>query len=475
MADTTHPFWIGGRYKTSDCRWTVTSPYDQTEVGTTFLATASDIEEAIRAAVSAFEITRRVPSYQRAEWLHRIATGLGERQNAFARMIVLESGKPIVDARREVLRAMLTFQAASEEAKRMGGEVLPLDWMAGSEGCMGITRRFPIGPIVGITPFNFPLNLVAHKIAPALASGNTILLKPAPQAPLTALLLSEVIAASGTPPGAVSIFLCENALAEHGVQDARIKMLTFTGSGSVGWALKARVPKKRVVLELGGNAAAIIHTGADIAHAAGRCAMGGFAYAGQTCISVQRIFVHEEYYATFCDRLCAHSETFKPGDPLDEATTLSPMIHENAAKRAEAWIQEAASAGAKILAGGKRLGSVVFPTVLTETTPSMKINCEEIFAPVVTVTPYTQFDEALSCVNRSAYGLQAGLFASNMQDIFHAFERLEVGGMIVNDVPTYRMEHMPYGGIKESGFGREGIKYAIEEMTELKLMALRLR
>ncbi len=471
-----YPFWIAGKWKRSDRPLTVTQPYDDAPIGETFLADADDVEAAVAAATSAFEQTRHAPAWRRAEWLAQISTEIKRRSEALARMIAREAGKPIGDARGEVGRAANTFHVASEEAKRIGGETIPLDLMPGSERRIGLTRRLPIGPIVGISPFNFPLNLVAHKIAPALAAGNTLILKPAPKTPLTALLLAEIIASVGVPDGAVNIFCCENALAEAMIRDPRVAMLTFTGSGPVGWHLKRLADKKKVLLELGGNAGVIVHTGADLAYAAQRCAVGGFAYAGQVCISVQRIFVQQEIYTAFLDRFVPQVAALKVGDPLDETTAVGPMIDDNAAARAGTWVQEAVSQGARRLTGGEPLGDApgrLFPpTVLVDTTPAMRVNCQEVFAPIVTVTPYADLAEAIGAINQSPYGLQAGLFGGNLQEVFRAFEQIEVGGLIVNDVPTYRIDHMPYGGIKESGVGREGIRYAIEEMTELRFMAI---
>ncbi len=469
-----YQYWVGGQWKTASDRWRVTNPYNEEPVGITWVASDGDVELALASAAQAFRETRVAPAFRRAEWLFRIREGIEMRAEEIARMIALEAGKPITDARAEVRRAINTFQIAGEEAKRIPCEMLPLDLMPGSDGRIGLTRRMPIGPILGISPFNFPLNLVAHKIAPALASGNTIILKPAPKTPLTALLLAEVIAAAGVPAGAVNIFLCTNAQAERMLTDPRIAMLSFTGSAPVGWSLKEKAPKKRVILELGGNAGVIVQSDADMDHAARRCAMGGFSYAGQVCISVQRIYVQENVYEPFMRRFIPQVESLKSGDPLDEATAIGPMVNLDAAVRAEGWINEAVAAGGRLLCGGTRSGNFVAPTVLVNTTSDMNVNAQEVFSPIVTVTPYHDLDEAIDRVNDSAYGLQAGLFARDIQDIFYAFQRLEVGGLIVNDVPAYRIDHMPYGGTKESGVGREGVRYAIEEMTELKLMALNL-
>lgn len=467
-----HKIFIEGKWKATPEVLEVVNPYNNELIGVTYFASEFDIEEAIRAAVEAFKVMRNLPSYQRAEALAQIAIGLKERKEEIAKIITLESGKPISDARVEVNRAVNTFQIASEEAKRIRGELLPLDQMPGAEGRWGLTRRAPIGPIVGISPFNFPLNLVAHKIAPAIASGNTILLKPAPKTPLTALMLAEIISEAGLPNGAVQIFPTTNPLAEKMVCHPAVKMLSFTGSARVGWSLKEKIPKKRVTLELGGNAGVIIEPDADLDFAARRCVVGGFSFAGQVCISVQRIYVHEECYQPFLDCFLPRVASLKMGDPMDEKTEVGSMIDLAAAERAETWINEAVSEGAILLFGGKRAGQQLMPTVLANTTFGMKVNCEEIFAPVVTVTPYQHFHEAMAGVNQSSYGLQAGLFTQNIKEIFQAFDQIDVGGLIINDVPTYRVDSMPYGGIKESGFGREGIRYAIDEMTECKLLLL---
>jgi glyceraldehyde-3-phosphate dehydrogenase (NADP+) len=470
-----YQFYIGGKWKGSAEVLPVINPYNNDVVGQTFLASEQDIEEAIASSVAAFSVMRTLPTFKRAEALFQISTGLRDRQEEMARMMTAESGKPITDARGEVARAIQTFQIAGEEAKRIHGEFIPFDQVPGSEGRLGLTRRVPIGPIVGIAPFNFPLNLVAHKIAPAIASGNTILLKPAPKTPLTALLLAEIIASVGLPEGAVQIFPTTNPLAEKMVCDPRTKMLSFTGSAKVGWSLKEKINKKRVVLELGGNAGTLIHSDADLDFAASRCVVGGFSYSGQVCISVQRIYVHEEVYQPFLDRFVPQVASLPVGDPSDEKTRMGSMIDMASAERVDGWIREAVASGATVLTGGKRSGKMMAPTVITNTTPAMKVNCEELFAPVVTVTPYREINEAFALVNQSPYGLQAGLFTRDMKVIFQAFDQIEVGGLIINDVPTYRIDAMPYGGMKESGFGREGIRYAIAEMTELKLLALNVR
>lgn len=388
--------------------------------------------------------------------------------------MALEAGKPVRTARVEVDRAIFTFSVAAEETGRAGGEWLPLDWQPSGEGRAGIVRRFPLGPVLAITPFNFPLNLVAHKVAPAIASGCSLIVKPAPQTPMCALLLAELVTQTDWPAGGVNVLPLANEDAERMVRDDMLKMLTFTGSATVGWALKQKAGKKKVVLELGGNAAVIVHSDADIDDAARRCVQGGFSYAGQSCISVQRIFVQSSAAEKFTKVLVERTKALKCGDPLDEATDVGPMINEAAAERAENWIAQAVAGGAKLLAGGRRGGSVVSPAVLTHTRPEMKVNCEEVFAPVVVVEPYDDFADAIRRVNDSPYGLQTGVFTRDARLLFQAFEELEVGGVIAGDASAFRTDQMPYGGIKDSGLGREGLRYAIEEMTEPRLLVLNL-
>lgn len=435
-------------------------------------------EDASDAAQSTSDAARQMgalSSHGRYHLLQKIAGALYDRRDEFAQLMTAEAGKPITDAKREVSRAVQTFTVAAEEARRIPGDVIPLDWTPGTDSHLGILRRVPIGPVLGITPFNFPLNLVAHKVAPALAAGNSILIKPAPQAPLTALLLGEVAMEAGVPPGGLNILPCDNTVAEQLVTDPRFKLLSFTGSAAVGWKLKALSGKKKVVLELGGNAGVIVEPDADLELATQRCATGGFAYAGQTCISVQRIFVHHSIADLFTTKLLLQVARLKAGDPGDSGTIVGPLIDQGAANRVEGWIAEAVSQGARVLLGGKRLGSVVEATVLGNVTPAMKVSCQEVFGPVVTVTPYQEFEEAIEALNQSDYGLQAGVFTQNVDKIFQAFRRLEVGAVLANEIPTFRTEHMPYGGVKESGLGREGVASTIEEMTEPRLLVLNLK
>ncbi len=463
---------IAGQWRTSKNVLEVKSPFDGSLVARTFLADKLQIEEAVSSSEAAFAELKKLPAYRRYEMISRVAQSIQEREKELASTIALESGKPIKDARGEVRRAVTTFQFAAEEARRLGGEVLPLDVSPGAEGRFGVVRRFPIGPVLGIAPFNFPLNLVAHKVAPAMACGNPMLLKPSPKTPITALMLGEIVTQAGWPAGGLNIINCSNEEAGKIWGDERIKKLSFTGSAKVGWMLKAQAGTRKVTLELGGNAGAIVHSDADIAFAAKRCTLGAFANAGQVCISVQRVYVERGVFDAFRDEYLANCRKIKSGDPLDETTDLGPMIEEEAAKRTEAWVKEAVSEGAKLLLGGNRTGSFMEPTVLTNTKPSMKVCGEEVFAPVVSLEPYDDFEGALNEVNRGLYGLQAGVFTNDMTRVLRAYEALEVGGVIINDIPTWRMDNMPYGGVKMSGFGREGLKYAIEEMTEPRLLVL---
>lgn len=466
--------YLAGEWRETAKYVEVINPYNNKVVGKVYQAGESEIEEAIKKGVEGFERLKKFPAYKRYEILRKISEGIEGDKERIAMALTLESGKPISDSRAEASRAINTFRIAAEEAKRIEGNIIPLDIIAGSENRVGITQRFPVGLILGITPFNFPLNLVAHKIAPAIAAGNSIILKPASKTPIISLLLGEIISRAGLPEGSVSILPCNNKIAELMVIDPIIKMITFTGSPQVGWYLKEKANKKKVLLELGGNAGVIVEPDTDLPYTIKRCVVGAFSYAGQVCISVQRIYIHEDIYPKFTKEFVSQAKGLKIGDPINDDTNIGPMIDLDAAKRVETWVNEAKEQGASLLTGGKRDKNFFEPTILTDTTPEMKVNSLEVFAPLVTVTPYKEMDEAIRYINSSRYGLQAGLFTKDMKKIFHAFREIEVGGLIVNDVPTYRVDHMPYGGIKESGFGREGIRYAIEEMTELKLMALNI-
>jgi acyl-CoA reductase-like NAD-dependent aldehyde dehydrogenase len=472
---STQGFFLDGKWMEAGEPVEVRNPYDQSVVAHVSQGRREHAEAAIGAAVKAFGTTRRLPAFERQRVLKRVAQTISDRKEEFARTMAQESGKPIKTSRTEVDRAIFTFTVAAEESTRIYGEVLPLDWQQFTAGRWGIVRRFPLGPIAGITPFNFPLNLVAHKVAPAIAAGCPLVLKPAPQTPLCALMLAEAVQHAGWPDGGLNVLPLSNQDAGVLVTDERIKLISFTGSAAVGWQIKNDAGKKKVVLELGGNAGVIVHGDADLAYAAERCVAGGFNYAGQTCISVQRILVERSAVAKFTELLLEGVSKLRTGDPLEESTDLGPLIRESDAIRATEWVQEAVRGGARLLCGGKRDGATMEPTVLTATRPEMKVNCQEIFAPVVTVEGYESFEQALQLLNNSPYGLQAGVFTRDAKLLFQAYEELEVGAVVAGDVPTFRIDHMPYGGVKDSGLGREGLRYAIEEMTEPKLMVMNLR
>ena len=467
-------YFVGGEFRTSGEPLEVRSPFDNSLVATTFWTPEKDIEGAIRRAQAAFAELAALPTYRRAEILRQMSEGIEARREELATVMALEAGKPRKQAAAEVERAVFNLRNASEEAQRIESEFLPLDLHPSGKGRWCLVRRFPIGPIFAITPFNFPLNLVAHKVAPALAAGNPLVQKPSPKTPICSLLLAEIARDAGVPAGALNVISCSNEQTARLAADDRFKLLTFTGSGAVGWRLKALAGKKRVALELGGNAGVVVHSDADLDDAAARCVRGGFGYSGQTCISVQRIFVHQAVKDRFLAALVDRVRALVLGDPLDEKTDMGPLITLEAARRVESWVEEAVAGGAKLLTGGKREQSFYHPTVLTETRPQMRVNCEEVFGPVVTVEPYGSFEEALEQINDSPYGLQAGVFTRDVKAIFQAFEKLQVGGVMVNEVPAYRVDHMPYGGTKDSGLGREGARYAIEEMTERRALVINL-
>jgi glyceraldehyde-3-phosphate dehydrogenase (NADP+) len=471
----TYQLLINSEWKESSTTRDIKSPYDQSPVGRVFWADPSQVQEAIEAAHKAFAQTRQLSSFERAQALNRISQGIKNRREELARSITLQAGKPIRDSRLEADRAALTFEIAAEESKRMNGEWLPLDWTNQTKNRWGLVRRFPIGVISAITPFNFPLNLVAHKVAPAMASGNSVVLRPSSQVPITALLLGEIVTGVGYPAGGLNIVPSDYQAAEKLLTDERVKKVTFTGSPDIGWELKKKANRKKVTLELGGNAAVVIEPDADLDFALNRTVSGSFSYAGQICISVQRIFLHEKIYGRFMAAFEAKTNALKLGDPLGEDTDVGPMIDEASAEKIEEWIGEAVANGARLVCGGKRKGTLVEPTILENVRPELRISRLEAFAPIVVVDTYKDFSAALASVNDSIYGLQAGIFTNDLKKAFRAYEELDVGGVIVNDIPTFRIDHMPYGGVKQSGFGREGVKYAIEEMTELKLLALNLK
>lgn len=468
-------YLINGRHYKSDDAVEVRSPYDNALVAIVHRTGLEAIEDAIGTAVASFQQTRKMPSWQRSEILMKISQGIAARHEELARTIALEAGKPIRTARAEVDRAVFTFKIASEESLRLYGEIVPLDWLPGTEGRIGHIRRVPRGPVVGITPFNFPLNLVAHKVAPALAAGDPIILRPATQTPISSFKLAEIVLEAGWPADGIAVVPCTTTDASPLVEDDRIKVLTFTGSPAVGWALRSRAGRKMVTLELGGNAGTIVHKDSDVGFAASRVAWGAYSYAGQSCISVQRVYTHHDIFESFVDSLIPGVENLVVGDPLDEATDVGPLIDSGAADRLGVWLEEAVAGGAQILTGGEREGNIWQPTVLASIQENMRISCQEAFGPFVGLYSYTDVMDAIGRVDQSDFGLQAGLFTNDMNVVQKAFEEIEVGGLMVNDVSTFRVDHMPYGGVKASGFGREGLRYAIEEMTEMKLLMMNHR
>ncbi len=471
----TYKMYLGGKWIDRKDKIRVENPYDKSLVGRVAMASRADFVKAIELAHRSFDQTRNLPSYKREEVCLQIAEGLEKNTEKFARMMSLEVGKALKDARGEVARAVQVFKLSAEEAKRVGGEIMDLDWTPGTEQRMGLIRRFPIGVIAGIAPFNFPLNLVAHKIGPAIASGNPIVLKPAPKTPIIALMLAELIEKTDYPKEAISVLLGENEAAEPLLTDDRVKLITFTGSDKVGWWMKEKAGKKRVVLELGGNAGVAIADDADIEYATDRLVYGSFGQAGQSCISVQRIFVHERVYGRFIKKFVAKTKKLKVGNPINPKTDIGTMVNQVAVDNTVASVAEAVANGARLLTGGNKRGLAYQPTIITNVKRSMEVCSKEVFAPVVTVEKYKTFKQAVNKINDSDFGLQAGVFTNRMKDVFYAFNNLEVGGVVVNDIPTFRADQQPYGGVKNSGVGREGVRYAMEDMTEIKILSMNLK
>ncbi len=454
--------------------WAVREPWSGAQVGNVVLADEARAEQAVVASTQAFDRLRVRTSYERKAVLKRVAREIEANAERFAELLAREAGKPIALARAEVARAVSTFEIGAEEATRIIGEVMPLDITATTRGYAGAWVRVPAGPVIAISPFNFPLNLVAHKIAPAIAAGCSVVLKPPPQAPLSSLLLAEHIRRAGAPDDAVQVLPCDVAVAEKLVRDDRFATLSFTGSAKVGWSLKAIAGKKRVLLELGGNAAVLLHDDAPLERAVERVVSGAFGYAGQVCIKVQRLYVHRPIAGAVIARLVERARSIEPKSPLDPAALCGPMIDEPNAKRVEQWVNEAVGAGARLLCGGRREGNRYWPTVLELDGDGrgLKVVDEEVFGPVLTVHRYDGWDEAIAMADGTRYGLQAGLFTDSRARVAEAFAKLHVGGVIVNDVPTFRVDSMPYGGTRDSGLGREGVRFAIEEMTERKLLVV---
>jgi glyceraldehyde-3-phosphate dehydrogenase (NADP+) len=466
------PIYLAGEFVEAGTPLEVRDPATGELVATTWQAGPDELERATAAAVEGFAATRRLASYERRDALAHVADCIARDTDELAELLSRESGKPIKDARGEVTRGALTFRTAAEEALRINGEWMPLDWNAANRGRSGIVRRYPIGPVAGISPFNFPLNLAAHKVAPALAAGCSIVLKPPSKDPLVMLRIARYLAETDLPRGAVSILPMDRPTGDALVRDDRFKLLSFTGSPSVGWKMKADAGKKKVVLELGGNAGVIVDETADLDWAVSRLVYGAFAYAGQVCISVQRIYVVEAIFDEFAKRFTEKVGELRVGSPLDPATDLGPMVDEKAVARTHEWVQEALGMGARALAGGEPSGLFYPPTVLVDVPKEARVCGEEVFAPVVNLFPVADFSAALAEINDSQFGLQCGVFTAGLERALLAHDELEVGGVIVNDVPTWRIDHMPYGGVKDSGLGREGLRWSIDDMTEARLLAI---
>lgn len=470
-----YKLFIDGRWVDGGPLLEVRNKYTGEVIGALPTARREDVDAAIAAAAQAAPLMAAMPAYQRGEILARTSALIRERREEFARTIAAEAGKALKYARAEVDRGITTFAIAAEEAKRIHGETVPLDAVPAGEGYFGFWVRRPVGVIAAISPFNFPLNLVAHKVAPAIAAGNTVVLKPASTTPLTAVKLCQVLSEAGLPPGALNLVVGSGStVGEWLVTDPRVAKVTFTGSPPVGERILTIAGLKKVTLELGNTSPVIVAPDADLEFAAKRCAIGAYYNSGQVCISVQRIYGQRAIYEPFTERFVQASAAMVVGDPLDERVDVGPMIDMREAERIEGWVQEAQAGGAKVLTGGKREGAVYWPTVLTDVRPEMRVVAEEAFAPVASVIACDDFEEALRQADATPYGLQAAVFTRDIQRVFEAIKRLNFGGVIINDTPVFRADHMPYGGNRRSGLGREGVRYAIEEMTHIQMVAIRL-
>ncbi|MGD8189900.1 aldehyde dehydrogenase family protein [Brevibacillus ginsengisoli] len=469
--------FINGQWVKTNSYMELTSPYSHEAIALVAQAEEQETEDAIQAAVQASKIMAKMPAHERASILEKAASIMEQRKEELTRILALEAAKPVKTARVEINRTIQTYKFAAEEAKRIHGETVPMDAAPGGEGRLAFILRKPIGVIGAITPFNFPSNLVAHKVGPAIAAGNSVVLKPASQTPLSSLALAEIMHEAGLPAGALNVIPGKGAVVgEKLVTDKRIAAITFTGSPEVGIAMKNKAGLKRVTLELGSNAAVIIDKGVEITKALiDRCITGAFSFSGQVCISIQRVYVHESSYEEFREKFTRAATELIIGDPLEESTDVSSVISTKEADRISSWVEHAIAEGATLLTGGKKLeGSLYLPTVLENVKEDSKVSCQEVFGPVAILAPFSALDEAIAKVNDSRYGLQAGIYTKDISLALKAAEELEVGGVMINDIPTFRVDNMPYGGVKESGIGREGLKYAVEEMTEMKLIMMKL-
>lgn len=473
MLEETYPYYLANKPQSPNVDLKVTDKYTGDVATRVALADAAAIDRAIAATVEATEPMRKLPPYERQAVLQHCVERFTERFEELAMSLCIEAGKPIKDSRGEVSRLIDTFRVAAEEAVRIDGDVLNLEISARAKGYRGMTQRVPVGPCSFISPFNFPLNLAAHKVAPAIAAGCPFVLKPASRTPIGAILIGEILAETDLPPGAFSILPCRRDGADLFTTDDRLKLLSFTGSPGVGWDLKARAGKKKVVLELGGNAACVVDADADLNDAVGRLVVGAFYQSGQSCIGVQRILIHESIYKELKEQLVAATTKLISGDPKNDDTFIGPMIAESEAERLENWIASAADAGGKVLCGGKREGAMLEATLLENVPRHLEICTEEAFGPVAVLSQFSDFDKALAEVNDSDFGLQAGIFTRDVYKMLRAWDVLEVGGVVIGDIPSWRVDNMPYGGVKDSGLGREGIRYAIDDMTEERLLVIR--
>lgn len=473
MLKSAYPYYLANQAVYANQDLAVSNKYTGQVVTRVALATEQAIDHALNAAVSAQYAMAQLPAYHRQQVLEHCVERFKQRTDELAYSLCIEAGKPIKDARGEVTRLIDTFKVAAEETTRINGEVINLEISARAKGYRGMTKRVPVGVCSFISPFNFPLNLAAHKIAPAIAAGCPFVLKPASLTPIGALLIGEVLAETDLPQGAFSILPCSRDGAELFTTDERIKLLSFTGSPEVGWALKAKAGKKKVTLELGGNAACIVDADADIDFVAQRLVFGAFYQSGQSCISVQRILVHDSIYQLVKEKLVAATQQLVMGDPIQENTFIGPMISEKEAQRLATWIDDAKQQGATVLCGGQRNGAMLAATLLENVPKHCALVQEEVFGPVAILSSFSDFEQALAEVNASRYGLQTGIFTRDIFKAHQAWDRLEVGGVVIGDVPSWRVDNMPYGGVKDSGLGREGIKYAIEDMTESRLLVIR--
>lgn len=471
--NTSYPYYLANEAQAPNKDLPVTDKYTGEVATHVALAGADVIEEAIAAADAAAAPMRKMPPYERQAILNHCVTRFTERAEELAQALCIEAGKPIKDSRGEVSRLIDTFRIAAEESVRMNGEVQELQISERAKGYRGQWKRVPIGACSFISPFNFPLNLAAHKIAPALAVGCPFVLKPASRTPIGALIIGEILAETNLPKGAFSILPCSRDGADLFTTDDRLKLLSFTGSPSVGWDLKAKAGKKKVILELGGNAACIVDADADITDAVERIVFGAFYQSGQSCIGVQRIIVHSSIYDEFRSQLITATEKLLSGKPSDEDTFIGPMISEREATRLDTWVQEAISAGATLLTGGQRTGALLQATLLEGVPSDQKICTEEAFGPVAVLSQFTDFEDAMQSVNDSTFGLQAGIFTKDIYKALDAWDELDVGGVVIGDVPSWRVDNMPYGGVKDSGLGREGIRFAMEDMTEIRNLVIR--